>query len=192
MKYCPSCGKLLSLFETFDSNAADYVCVNKHRLYILKKGILTIETMGEYLNLKSGMNSTEDTLKEWLQNPALRDHLNDSLASLILHVLENHENEDANVAGYYEYNCCPICASPLKKTESDDIYISSCECDNNHEFSKRNGIWKKGTRPETEPLQFRIPKERFSSLLDSWRTNEHLKDFVPYELRDILNHVQGY
>ncbi len=191
MKYCPSCGTPLQVFNSFDSNATDYICSNGHRLFIQKSSILAIQHMGEYLNLNSGRSLPKDVFKEWLQNETLRSHLNNQLASVVLYILESLDEKEIETPGYNEYNFCPLCAAKLTKIESDDLYVSSCECINKHVLRIRGGIWREG-KNLLDSLQFRPNREQFRSFLEFWLTNSHAEEFIPHELRKHLKPILGY
>lgn len=186
LSYCPSCGYKLTRRDIADVNAIGYKCENGHCLHLLSHSVLTAETMGRYLSVRSGKTSTEDTIREWLSNPNLRNHLNDSLANVLRYILENKDIKETRHE-QYSYDFCPLCSNALKDQAVDDLYIAFLRCPNNHAFISRQGLRFYDTSPTSETIEFDLTSQNFSPNFVSWTSNPHFQQYVPLEIVNVLN-----
>ena len=159
LSYCPSCGKKLELIDITDVNATGYKCQSGHYLHLTKHEVLTGDTMGSYLELKSGKESLDDIFREWLSNPKLRNHLNDSLANVLRFIVEKKSGKQI-ISGHYKYDFCPTCGNSLRDMASDDLYVAFLKCKNDHSFLTRNGMRRVGTGLSSEVLQFDFDRKQ--------------------------------
>jgi predicted RNA-binding Zn-ribbon protein involved in translation (DUF1610 family) len=165
IEFCPACGKTVEETEIMDIHAAGFRCHDGHYLHFLKTGVYTSETMGRYLSLTSGKELPEDILKEWLLNPSLRDHLNDNLAGIVRHVLEQ-QNGKVISTETLKYTYCPSCGEVLQDvTPKEELYLAVLKCKGNHEFSCRGGMSVAGSRTN---LSFDYDENYFRRSFKAW------------------------
>jgi len=186
--YCPSCGKRLQKIDIIDTNADGYKCENGHFLHSLKQEVYTGQTIGSYLELKSNKESPEDIFREWLSNPRLRNHLNDSLANVLRFIMEAKNGKQIG-EGHYHYNFCPTCGEKLQNVPTDDLYVAVLKCANDHTFLSRNGMRSVGISLSTDVFNFDFDEKVFQMNYKSWLEDEHFQQYIPHELKNALRSI---
>lgn len=185
IRYCPSCGEKLDKIKIIDIHAEGFKCANGHFLNLLKDEVYTWQTMGSYLELKSGKEAPEEVLKEWLSNPLLRDHLNDNLAGIIRFILDKRvEKQKAKEPNRHAY--CPTCGEKLKDVATDDLYVAILKCKNDHTFVSRGGLRGAGSELKGGILEFDYDEKYFQMSFKSWMEDKHFAEYFPHELRYTL------
>lgn len=183
IEFCPACGKTVEETEIMDIHAAGFRCHDGHYLRFLKTGVYTSETTGRYLRLTSGKELPEDILKEWLLNPCLRDHLNDNLAGIVRHVLEQQNGKVISKESL-KYTYCPSCGEVLQDvTPKEEMYLAVLKCKGNHEFLCRGGMSVSGSRTS---LSFDYDENYFRRSFKAWMEDKHFREYFPHELRRAL------
>ncbi len=186
--YCPTCKEILNETQKIDCNIIEYICSNKHSFYTERDQILTYFTMGEYRKLESTQKMKYEIFLDWLLNNKLRQHLNNALAEVIRILIKiNNNNYDLSsncIIQSSPYAFCPECSTVLQSVVSEDSYVSTLKCENNHKWFYRDGIWKDAMKYN---LKKEMEKSFFLQCLKSWCSDPGYKEYVPFQLEELLH-----
>ena len=185
LKHCPSCGKRLEQIEMVDVHAKGYKCENGHYLHSFQD-VYSAQTMGSYLDLRSGKDIPIDILREWLSNSHLRDHLNDNLANIVRVILDRKSGKQT-AKEQYRYDHCPACGDKFQNVPTDDLYVGILKCGHDHTFLSRGGL-RSATDPMTA-ISFDYDEKYFEMCYKSWIQDNKYQEYFPHELKRALQAI---
>lgn len=140
-EYCPACRAVLKPRATNDILIQGLICTEGHSYHAPLKTVKMRFHEGEYLNLSSKKKDRDKVAQDWLTDPNLRTHLNDSVAEVLRILLEikahkyrSDKQREAAKMSITKY--CPKCGKDVKLVGGDG-YSEGYKCVDGHEFGTR-------------------------------------------------------
>ncbi len=128
-----------------------------------------------------------EVAKAWLSNPEYRRHIGDQIAEILrtfLEIKENIFNKKSQEEREYKY--CPLCGETVNKFETDDLYVESLRCINQHTFNFRGSLWM---FVDIDVLLELYQSMNYGILIkcaEKTLTNKHFKKNVPDQVRELF------
>ena len=183
---CPHCKSALKSYSRIDKFSDGIVCENGHRFFIQKKTVSSANSkISNKIIVPKSLSRPSDIIVYWLTDADARSHLNDQLASVLVRV-RNIDTDDIRITERPRFDHCPICQGVLSNHESDDVYVSSQICPNNHVWSSRGAQWWHTSDNERVELSAEMTDDELKSTIESWLTNRHLRTNLHRSIESVL------
>lgn len=146
-KHCSACGASLKPRLVCDILVYGAECADGHKFFVPLQTVKPPNHEGKFLSLRSDKVDRDEIAKDWLTNPALRPHLNNSVAEtlrIFLEIKAGTHNEDKQHEAYHTLRInkfCPKCGE-LARSVGGDGYMVDHRCGGGHQFSERGyALW---------------------------------------------------
>ncbi len=197
--YCPFCQLPLKRVKILDVFMQGLMCGQGHRFYVPLRTPLELGTERVASAVGSRKSDNLSVIRDWLTKIELRSLLNNQLATMLRRIYEiSTDNIHVTYAPsaaheYAIFKYCPLCTTPLKPYDQEDVWVQGLRCSNHHEFKMRNGIsFLMGEKTGVQ-LQEEMADETLNWLTDRWlRDNPALKDQLHPQITTILKQFREF